>query len=238
MRWEKTFELSAPVERVWRAFVDPDEFKRWNVDPDDAYQAGGAVEIDITEVRRHERIAWEEREGDRRVAMSVAFTETETGTRITLTRSGFGEGDEWGIVNESRLSGWREALHDLAAYLATGVVLRRHFEGRSATGVVVAEDAGGLHVLDVRPGTFGEEAGLEPGDVIVRLGGAAVFARSDLWFAQRLFEPGTEVTVDAIREGRVRSSSAPMSPMDEWADPGELGGATYPRAGEPATEGA
>ena len=78
------------------------------------------------------------------------------------------------------------------------------------------EVAGGLRVLAVRPNEFAAKAGVEVGDLIVRVAGAPVFEQSDIWLIQALFEPGAELSVDYVRGGDVLSGSAPMSTLAAW----------------------
>ncbi len=89
MKWERTFEFSAPVDRVWRTFTDDEpEFVLFN--PGNAYLSGGAVAVEFTERVTAERLSWRETEGDRVWGMTVSFASTDPGSSITIVRPGFG----------------------------------------------------------------------------------------------------------------------------------------------------
>jgi serine protease Do len=79
--------------------------------------------------------------------------------------------------------------------------------------MVYRQTDAGLRVERIQPGTFGADAGLQAGDLLVRLGGTAVFTRSDVWAINGLVPPGTDVEVDYIREGERRSAIARLSPV-------------------------
>jgi S1-C subfamily serine protease len=57
-------------------------------------------------------------------------------------------------------------------------------------GLVGTESNGGLLIHAVDPDSFGERLGLETGDVLVELGGAAVFGPRELLFFMRSHQPG------------------------------------------------
>ena len=82
--------------------------------------------------------------------------------------------------------------------------------------MTLTEVAGGLRVLAVRSNEFAAKAGVEVGDLIVRMAGVAVFDRSDIWLFQALLEPGAETSVDYVRAGEVLTGSAPMSGPGAW----------------------
>jgi uncharacterized protein YndB with AHSA1/START domain len=213
--WVRTFDLAVPAERVWAAFVDVPPERTWN---------GMLPAATLDAAAR--TLTWPDGDEELGVecSMRLEVTEVETGSRITLTRSGFGDGDLFEVRQTSKLVAWGEAFHDLAVYLASGVDLRRLFDQASATGVQFREEPGGMRVTEVRPDSFGALAGLERGDLVVRLAGAPVFDRDDMWLATRLIAPGTETSVQFLRGAELRESSGPMSSIDRWAA-GELGGA-------------
>ncbi len=218
MEWVRTFEFSASADEVWAAFTEAPGSMTW-----DNAIVGAAID--------GERSAtWTDTDDDIGIEMTMHLevTESETGARVTITRSGFGEGDMFDIRQTSKLIAWTEAMHDLAVYLETGLDLRRlhavhpqHMN--SATGVQFREELGGLRVTDVNSGSFGEHAGLQAGDLLVRLAGVPVFDRNDLWLLARLTPAGENTSVQFVRGKELREAAAPMSPIDLWAT-GELGG--------------
>ncbi len=218
MEWTKTFEFAAPIEEVWRAFYETDEPQVWN-NPikGDAYISAGATQVQINELEPGHGIRWSETEGDDRIEMSVSLEATETGTRLTITRSGFGSGDDWIDQHTARLQGWEDALHDLGVYLESGLTLRRIHEWKSSFAATLTEVTGGLRARSVASEGFAHDAGLRPGDLVIRLAGVPVFRRSDQWLIQRMYQPGETVTVDYIRDGEERHGEGAMSPLSMWS---------------------
>src|SRR5690606_10029256 len=160
---------------------------------------------------------WAETEGEDRVEMAVTFEETTTGSRITITRSGFGEGDDWSVrLHPGRMLGWEHVMRDFAAYVETGVRLSRFLRPRSAWGLTGIDGSGGFKVLSVVEGSYAAAAGIEPGDVLISLAGVPIYGRHDVWQLQALFEPGAEVSAEYIRTGEVRTGKAAMSPLSKW----------------------
>jgi hypothetical protein len=217
MEWQKTFEFSAPVPEVWEAFWETDEAQVWN-NPikGDAYISAGAIEVNVTDLRPGEAVQWTETQGEERVEMSLTLEAIGGGTRLTLTRSGFGSGDDWIAGNTAKLQGWEDALHDLGLYLESGLALQRIHEWKCAFAVALYEAPGGLRAGSVLDGGFAEEAGIEPGDLVIRIAGAPVFRRSDQWLIQRLFNPGDVVEIEYVRNGEVLNGRGALSPRSMW----------------------
>ncbi len=214
MNWQRTFDFTRSLPEVWAAFVDQQPDFTWN---DVLPQA----QVDVAT----HRISWSDYQDDIGVEMSMVlvFQRSGDGTRVTLTRSGAGEGDMFEVRQASKMVAWGEVMHDLAVYLETGEDLRRLHMQRCATGIQLEEVQGGMRVTDTVPGSFGERAGLEAGDLVVQLAGVPVFDRHDLWLLQRLVEPGDETSVRFARGSELHEAVARMSEVDFWAT-GELGG--------------
>ena len=219
--WQRSFEFSFSVERVWTGYFDmngPVPRVGTTFELTDVARS----QIEITDVVEHERLAYTQTQGEDRSEMTLVFESTETGSRITVTRYGFGEGAEYEVFRQSNPLGWQESMQDLAMYLVTGHAERRHLHESSATGVVLLETEAGLEVVRVSEGSLGAQIGLEPGDILMSINGAAVYERAELWFLTRLYEPGTPVEVRYTRNGEERSGDGRMCPV-ESAVTGELG---------------
>lgn len=221
--WQRSFEFSFAVDRVWAGYFEMQGAKT-------APPVGTRFEltdvarsqIEITDVVEHERLAYTQTQGEDVTEMTLIFESTETGSRITVTRYGFGEGPEYEAFRQSNPLGWLESMQDLAMYLATGYAERRHLQERSATGIVFLETEAGLEVVRVSDRSLGAEVGMQSGDVLVSVNGAAIYERSDLWFLTRLYEPGTPVEVRYTRNAEDLSGDGRMCPV-EMAVTGELG---------------
>ncbi len=221
--WELVFAFDFPVERVWSAYFElegadhaPDASATFTL-PD----AAGTV-IEVTDVRTNEFFAYRDKQADFSGEVTIAFESSTTGSTITVTRFGFGEGLDFEIVSDSQRLGWYESLCDLALYLRTGAPLRRHLTDRSSTGIVVKETPAGLEVKRVDADTLGTDAGLEAGDLLISIDGAAIYTRLDLWLLARLYEPGREVEVGFTRGTQMHTARGRMRPITS-AVSGELG---------------
>jgi uncharacterized protein YndB with AHSA1/START domain len=216
--WERTFEIAAPVERVWAAFTDPAEQAALLERPENAPVVDvhdDSEGLTVLEVVDGKLLRWSQDRADlpERAEFTVVFESTANGSRIHMTRCGFGEGDDADIFNESNALGWLHGVMDLIAYVETGEMLHRHYDGCSpaSTGIVVCQTDAGLRVHRATPRTFADEAGLRQGDLLVRLAGVAVFRRSDLWLINGIVAPGTEIEVEYVREGERHTGSGRLS---------------------------
>jgi uncharacterized protein YndB with AHSA1/START domain len=219
--YEHTFSVSASPERVWRALTDPDELVFWHgraerFEPvpggcirfaDPGYEP---VEGVVEEAVEKELLRW------RVVADGSLITErlepTESGTRVTVTQSSGGYAPEHEL--EAGRLGWDESLADLILFLEHGVGFSRHMTVRSTIGAATRTTPAGVEVVSVRDGTFSADIDLRPGDVLLQLGAAPLFDRSDLALLMREHAPGTELEAVFVRDGRVLRSRARLSPRD------------------------
>jgi S1-C subfamily serine protease len=96
-------------------------------------------------------------------------------------------------------------------YLETGVRANRHFGGKASIGASMLETHAGIRIMNVAPGGFAEEAGLARGDLLVRLGGAAILRRSDVWAVERAHGPGARIEAEYVRDGALQSGGAALS---------------------------
>jgi len=213
-KWQRTFEVSVPVERVWRAFTEESAERRSapaGARPDP--NAGLAPKLlDAQPLRL---LRWEQSGGTLRdrAEFTVTFESTDGGSRFTVTRCGFGEGEDSDVFGESNALGWELGFRDLVLSLETGQPVKRHYFGcfRSALGMVYADRDWGVEVLQVRPGSFGAAAGLARGDRLVRLGGASIYSRANVWTLLEEHAEATELEVEFIRGRELRRARARLS---------------------------
>ncbi len=219
-KWQRTFEVSVPVERVWRAFTDPEERARLAA-PAGARPDPNPGEPKLLEVVPMQRLRWAQEVATlpERAEFTVVFESTEHGSRFTVTRYGFGEGEDADVFSESNGLGFEHGFRDLVFYLETGQVPHRHYFGcsRSCTGMTYAERDWGVEVLRVSPGGFGAQAGLARGDRLLRVGGAPIYTRADLWLLNVEHASGRELEVEFVRGRERMRGSGRLSPTEASA---------------------
>jgi serine protease Do len=104
---------------------------------------------------------------------------------------------------------------------ATGKVSRgqigvtvQSISSESARGLDLP-DARGALINTVAPGSPGEKAGLEPGDVIRTFNGAAINDSSDLPPMVGALAPGTKAKLTVLRDGKPREFQLTLTQLDE-----------------------
>ena len=143
-RIEKTVDLNAPVERVWRALTDPAQFGEWfRVKLDGPFAPGQPTRGHLT-YPGYEHIVWEsttvtmdeprlfsftwhpyaidpksDYSGEPTNLVEFSLTPTAEGTRLTIVESGFDalpdhRRDEAFRMNDG---GWAEQARDIKAYV-------------------------------------------------------------------------------------------------------------------------
>lgn len=134
---EKVIEIQAPVARVWRALADARAFGAWfMVEFEGPFVVGERVrgamtypghegarwEADIVAMEPEARLVFRWQLTDAKgtwTTVSFVLTPTPTGTRLTLTESGFA-----GVPEEERVTflrnnetGWEIQLRNIEAYV-------------------------------------------------------------------------------------------------------------------------
>ena len=204
-KWERTFDVCVPIERLWAAFRDEHEYGAILAWPEE----GGSSPPDpnkhqVVEFEPLTRIRFKQRAdvpdpGE----LTVTFESTETGSRFTVKRDSDGEGEPADVFADSNSLGFGHGFSDLVFYLETGVPAFRHpGESKSCTGMLYQEHDWGIEVLAVNPGSFAENAGLARGDRIIRVGDTPIYTRNDIWGLVAAHEPGTTLSVEYVRDGQ------------------------------------
>ena len=144
-RIEKVVELAAPVSRVWRALTDHEEFGQWfRVRLDGPFKVGATTTgtvtypgyehmkwVSLTERLEPERLfvfSWPpgtldpetDYDDDAKVIVEFRLQPSETGTRLTITESGFLQFPESKRLEvlRSNTEGWDLQAENIAAYVA------------------------------------------------------------------------------------------------------------------------
>jgi len=224
---EKTFTVAVPVGRAWEVFTDGAERSKWEaveyeIDP----TPGGRVRWTlpgIEAVGRVEEVVAEKllrtTEGSGPHANSeitVTFESVGGGTRISITHAGFGDAADWDEWIEGTNLGWSQAIADLIVYLETGVPARRFTTAMQPPGMRMADTPAGVVVERVEPAGLASRAGLEPGDILLTVGGAPIYSIAELWVLLREHSQGTRLAIDYIRNGERHTAT------------GTLAGVTWP----------
>jgi uncharacterized protein YndB with AHSA1/START domain len=218
--YERTLTVAAPVSRVWRAFTDPEDLRAWH---------GTAIEFGAREggrvlfrdegypevsgrVRRvvPERLLHWDIDDEEDIAIIEEFAPSPAGTEVTVRQHG--SVDLPGHTRQAYALGWDESLADMALLVEHGVRYSRHMSPRCQLGAELEAGVAGLAVVSVTPGSGADEAGLRPGDLLVRLGGAPLFGRSDLALLMREHPPGSRLEVAYVRSGRMLTGVASLRP--------------------------
>jgi len=106
----------------------------------------------------------------------------------------------------------------------------RGSEHRAMLGVFtdVRKSGDGAYIERVTPGSAAAEAGLKPGDVIIRVDSTNVYNAEDLTRTIRAYEPNDRVTIAYDRNGRERQTTAVLgqASAQTWPqvfdDPGSI----------------
>jgi hypothetical protein len=132
----------------------------------------------------------------------ITLEDAETGTRIHIVQTGFGDGFAEG--RPWLTAGWHAILADLVVFFERGVSLGRHGTWWYPIGCDVIETDEGLAVANVMPGGFAAEAGMLRGDLILQIAGAPVVNVRDLSILTRgPLSTGTEWTARYLRNREV-----------------------------------
>ncbi|HEU0172207.1 MAG TPA: SRPBCC domain-containing protein [Acidimicrobiales bacterium] len=134
----------------------------------------------------------------------VTLEDEDTGTRVHVTQSRFGD---WLPTRYEIMSvGWRYIVADLQTYLATGVHARRHLRPWGDLGAEATAIDGGVSIDGVREGTLAHRLGLTSGDLLVTLAGAPVASLDDLVTVLRVLDATTRPDAEWVRSGALMTT--------------------------------
>jgi predicted metalloprotease with PDZ domain len=184
---------------------------------------GGEMHFDPIEVVPGKLLQYRQwaQSPDAGIETTVVFEDVEHGTRITFTQVGFGGPTRFGSEEVNR--GMDETLADLVLYLEHGVHFARHRDvrSRSGLGAMFKRVPGGLGVTEVAGDSFASDIGIQPGDILLQLGGGSVFDHPDVIFFTRDHEAGEEVDAVYAHDKEVRRVRGRLRPfqMRAWEVP-------------------
>ena len=130
---EKELFIKASPQRVFQALTTKEDLERWFlVQAEVDLRPGGAIRFEwgpgmvevgtilVCEPPSRLSYTWETF-GPGTTTLTFELTAENDGTRLRLTHTGIGEGEDWDRYYTSVKSGWSAHLGDLAAWLETGI---------------------------------------------------------------------------------------------------------------------
>lgn len=167
--------------------------------------------------------------------IEITLQQQGDSTLVQLQHSGLGSGVEWDSMRKSVEGGWKSNLQALKFLIETGTdwrLMRRPMLGifpealtpelAQKLGVPVTE---GTHISGVVEGLGAQAAGLQNGDVLVRLGGKSVKDFETMAAALSRYQGGDTVEIEFYRGAEKHAAQMTLSkrPMPEVpATPAEL----------------
>jgi hypothetical protein len=208
--FEVTFVVSTPRPKAWELLVTAQPASEMLAPPAEGQWwvpaiegAADPVEV-VPDARLHCRKVTDPCRGTEIV---ITMEDAESGTRITIVQTGFGEGFQ---AQRSWLeAGWFTIAADFVTFFERGIQLGRHVAMWWDVGCDVFETGEGLVVGNVRDTTFAARAGLQTGDLVVQLAGAPVLSVRDLSILIRgPLHSGVDTSVCYLRGDEMRTASA------------------------------
>jgi len=130
---EKELFIKASPQRVFQALTRSSDLERWFlVKAEVDVRPGGAIRFEwgpgmfevgkilVCEAPHRLSYSWEAN-GPGPTTVTFELVGENDGTRLRLTHTGIGEGEDWDRYYTSVKSGWSAHLKDLAAWLETGI---------------------------------------------------------------------------------------------------------------------
>jgi hypothetical protein len=226
---KQSYIMAATLEATWHAYTTPEVRKIWWGYANDPLKDAKEVRPQslIRSVLDHPGLPGI-------IETTETFETVPGGTRVTHSRTGFGEGLVWQNALETSSHGIDEMMGDFALYLRTGTGFPRHVIFRCSDLLKgTRQVAGGIEIFDVPTGSLAAQLGLKAGDTVVALGGAGIFAFGDVHFAVRTHKPGDEVEVVWVRDGHVLTGKGQMTWVNPLRGRDSTNGLAPPAAGKP-----
>ncbi len=166
------------------------------------------------------------------IQTDVAINQGNSGGPLLNTR-----GEVVGINSQifSKSGGYMGLSFAIPIDLAMGAVKQLKATGKVSRGMIGVQlqaidaqsakglglpDARGALIAEVTPGSAGDKAGLQPGDVIRSINGAAVQQSSDLPPIVGAMTPGSKVNLGILRNGTQKQVEVTLAELDPSLLPG------------------
>jgi uncharacterized protein YndB with AHSA1/START domain len=226
--------IQAPAAEAYRAFTRATPLRDWLCDVSLAdARSGGRIYLwwnsgyfvagAFTALEENRRIefTWQGKDEPGRTRVEVTLEDRGDVTEVVLKHSGIGEGAEWERVAGEIERGWTAGLENLQSLLETGEDLR--YTRRPMLGILLGDFTGdisnelgvpvkqGIPVNTAIPGMGAAQAGLQPHDVIVSMGGKQVIDYPSLVAALQGRRAGDTVEVIFYRGPERRTVAMTLS---------------------------
>ncbi len=207
-RFEAEFVVNQSQEEVWDSLQKKGEVEAawlsaWPRMP--GFETTGEIlEVEAPKSIRVLKVA----EPCKGSEIAISLESVENGTKVLVVQSGF---PAW--VKESLESfeiGGNQIIADLILFLEHGVVISRHSMPWAFSGFTASEVDTGLEIRAVVPGFYAEKSGLQPGDLLMTLGGAPVFTQLCLQAMMRVFKQGDEIEATWVRNNELQRGTGAL----------------------------
>ena len=229
-----TQKVNAPPKEVYRAFTNSTIMREWlcdiastNPNPGgrlylwwhDGYYSSG--EYLTAESPDKVSFTWRGRGEPGETRVQVTLTPQDGGTLVTLEHLGMAPTPQWADTMEEIKKGWKNSLENLASVLETGEDLR--FTKRPMLGIgisdfdeKIAQKMGipvskGIRIDTPIEGMGAAAAGLESGDVIVKMGDKEITDFASITNALSGRRVGEEIEVGFYRGSQRKTLNMTLS---------------------------
>ena len=227
-------KIKSPADEVYRAFIHPTALKDWlcnaaQVEPRPggrlyfAWEEGYYVNGAFTGLEPGKSLAFTWHGKDEPAATRVTVTLTPEGeqTQLVLCHDDIPTGPEWDTTTAELKKGWESALENLQSMLETGIDLRE--ARRPLMGIFIVEFTPeiaaqlgvpvkeGVRLQGTAEGSGARAAGLQDGDVLVRLAGQELTGYASLGPVIRKYKAGDEVEVAFYRKAELKTAPLKFS---------------------------
>ena len=228
-KYERSLEFALDIARAWTLFTDPTETRAWLLPFEEApdgesvatIEGQPPVKMNVEEFEppKRLRIAMSGGNIPGRVETTTRLEETASGTRARLTHLGFGDVAAWEIFGGSISLGWDEAITDLMLYVHCGVKSPRHIDDRRASiAAWPVRREWGIELAKIFPGGFADQAGMKPGDILLKLDRMGIYQIADVWAFTRARAAGEEACAEYIRGRELRTGKGRISRFEDFGE--------------------
>ncbi len=227
--------IATTSSEAYRAFTSPTALSEWLCNhaivkpiPSGSYylwwQSGFFVSGEFTELSPNKTVScsWMGKDDPGPTNVCITIKPKPEGVQVNLVHGGFGSGKNWKKTRRDIDKGWQEVLENLKTMLEKGLderLLRRPMMGITGCESLSEETApkhhfpkpNGLLLYGVLDGMGAQNAGLLPGDILVKMGGKKLIQDADLYFVIGQHIAGDKVKVTYYRDGEKHNTELVFS---------------------------